>query len=175
LKKVRLNLKRGARSWSFVIYDSSESAYYLRNEPVYSPDSEEEYRKVVVLKPGEIIEAEWMGAEWVYDDEVIPGFGAAATSSHEKFDRVRVCKFTSVKEVGDKTKTGYLELYSGWIHSGCLPWRSEAASDDVRVTEIKGRIKSKLDFSKLFQGTSLEEEEIIEERKMMSEEPVVLN
>jgi hypothetical protein len=175
LKKVRINLRRGIKSWSFVLYDSAESAYFLKDEPVYVPDSEEEYRKVVVLRPGEVIEAEWIGAEWVYTDETTPGFDVPADMKHDKFDRVRLGKLSVLKGKDVSGDTNYLEIYSGWLPAESLPWREDRAPSQVKVTEIKGRTKSKLDFTKLFRGTSLEEEELIEERKMTSDEPIVLN
>lgn len=175
MKKVRINLRRGVKSWSFVLYDSAESAYFLKDEPVYAPDTDEEYRKVVVLRPGETIEAEWIGAEWVYGDETSPGFDVPTDMIHDKFDRVRLGKLSILKGKDGVDDTNYLEIYSGWLPAGSLPWRQETSPDSVKVTEIKGKIKSKLDFSKLFRGTSLEEEELIEERKMVSDEPLVLN
>ncbi len=163
------------KSWSFVLYDSAESAYYLKDEPVYAPDTEEEYRKVVVLRPGETIEAEWIGAEWVYGDETSPRFDCPTDMMHDKFDRVRLGKLSVLKGKDNGEDTNYLEIYSGWVPAGSVPWRAAGSPTQVKVTEIKGRTKSKLDFSKLFRGTTLEEEELIEERKMSSEDPIVLN
>ena len=69
MKKVRLNLKRGSKPWSFTLYDSAESAFYLKDEPPYPDGFEEDYRKIVTLKPGEVLEVEWIGSEWVFVDD----------------------------------------------------------------------------------------------------------
>ena len=70
MKKVRLNLKRGVKKpWSFTLYDSAESAFYLKDEPPYPDGFEEEFRKIVSISPGDILEIEWVGSEWVFSDE----------------------------------------------------------------------------------------------------------
>lgn len=150
MKKVRLNLKKGVKSWSFVLYDSAESAYYLRDEPVMD-DEVEEYRRTVTINRGETIEAEWLGAEWIYDEDCIDPAG------YEKFDRVRLGKIVNLKSLHSPAK--YLELYSGWVTPGEFPWKSDDARTDVRITPLKGKSTSKLDFSKLFLSYSEDPEE----------------
>lgn len=174
MKKIRISLLRGRKTWSFVLHDSSESAFYLKDEPALS-EGDDEYRKVVVLKSGDHLEVEWSGSEWVYADETVPSFLTPFDLIYDKFDRVRVGKMTMVKGVDGKKDTAYLEIYSGWVVGGAVPWRQEDAEDGLRITPIKGRMRSKMDFSKLFKGTALEDDELAEEKKMMGEEPVVLN
>lgn len=154
MKKIRLNLKRGVKSWSFTLYDSVESAYYLKDEPVMD-DEVEEYRRVVTVKRGEIIEAEWLGAEWVYDEDV-----GHDSKQYRKFDRVRLGKISNLKHSSPgTTSTKYLELYSGWVSNVEFPWTPDDSRGDIKITRINGKSASKLDFSKLFLRHSDETEE----------------
>jgi len=157
VKKVRLNLKRGVKTpWSFTLYDSAESAYYLKDEPPYPDGFEEEYRKVVSLNPGDILEVEWVGSEWVFPDEnedFLRKHVSLQASVYDKYDKVRVGKITPVK--GAEEKMGYLEVYSGWIFGGDVPWSPKAAQDGLKITEVKGKIVSKFDFPKLFSDPAM--------------------
>lgn len=152
MKKVKLNLKRGVRSWSVTVYDSVESAFYLKDEPLFD-DEIEEYRRTVTLLPGEFLEMEWIGSEWVYNDEVLKSSADSprlSTISIHKFDNVRIGKSFPIK--GTIQKTSCVELYSGWVDAHSVQWR-EDPQRDVRITPIKGRMRSKFDFSKLFSDT----------------------
>lgn len=157
MKKVRLNLKRGTKkSWSFTLYDSAESAYYLKDEPPYPDGFEEEYRKVISLNPGDILEVEWVGSEWVFPDEnedFLRRPVSLSASVYDKYDKVRVGKITPVK--GSEEKMGYLEVYSGWIFGGDIPWSSKAGHEGLKITEVKGKIVSKFDFPKLFSDPAM--------------------
>lgn len=124
-----------------MLYDSAESAYYLKNEPVMD-DEIEEYRKTVTIEKGEIIEAEWLGAEWVYGEE------EEDHTKYHKFDKIRLGKISRLKN--NITQTKYLELYSGWVDGVEFPWSSDKSRNDIRITKINGKVISKLDFSKLF-------------------------
>ena len=156
MKKVRLNLKRGVRSWSFTLYDSSESAFYLKDEPEYDDRLEEDYRKVITLKPGDLFEAEWLGSEWVYNDDYADFFSRPAgtlDNSYEKYDKVRIGKISPMK--GTTQKLGYLEVYSGWVLGTAIPWAPEDDQTKVRISEITGKVISKFDFSELFKDAEV--------------------
>lgn len=158
MNKLRINLKKGVSSWSFVLYDSAESAYYLKDEPVYDDSVDEEYRKVITLTPGDSMEVEWVGSEWVYDDvDGDDSPSTISTSPNEKFDKVRVGKLTPVE--GDPYRSGYLEVYSGWLISSQVSLFREATQKMIRITPIKGRIRSKFDFSKIFLEQKLDDSE----------------
>lgn len=147
MKKARITLKKNQLPWSFVLYDSVESAFYLKNEHLKANDMT--FCKVVVLKSNDIIEAEWIGTEYVYLDESSESF-ENIDIQHEKYEKVRIGKMTPLKSIEDKG--GYVELYVGWLPSGAFQWTSDDTRDDVKITQIKGRVRSKLDFSKLFEG-----------------------
>lgn len=151
MKKVRLSLRRGVKSWSITLYDSVESAYYLKDEPFEENSSMiEDYRRVVTLSPGETLEVEWCGSEWVYDDDhLVEGAHSNKLSPFflHKFDDVRIGKSTPMK--GEDIPTSRLSVYSGWVVGSSIDWK-KGLSAAVRITPIKGRMRSKFDFSKLF-------------------------
>jgi len=156
VKKVRLNLKRGSKPWSFTLYDSAESAFYLKDEPPYPDGFEEEYRKIVSLRPGDILEVEWVGSEWVFADEgedFLFNPITLSSTDYDKYDKVRVGKITPAK--GAEEKMGYLEVYSGWIFGGDIPWRPKDSRDGLKITEVKDAVVSKFDFPKLFSDPSM--------------------
>ena len=157
MKKVRLNLKRGVKKpWSFTIYDSAESAFYLKDEPPYPDGFEEEYRKIVSIGPGDILEVEWLGSEWVFLDEGEDFLFKSLTppSPYDKYDKVRIGKITPLK--GTEEKMGYLEVYSGWCFGGTVPWSSKTSNQvGLKIIEVKGSVVSKFDFPKLFSDPSM--------------------
>lgn len=172
MKKVRLNLKRGVKSWSFVLYDSAESAFYLKDEPFYGDDVDE-YRKVVSLKPGESLEAEWVGSEWIYPEEVGNELPSPDAKPQQKFDKVRVAKMIPIK--GSSQKTGLLELYIGWIQGGDVKWSPDDTQSKVRITPLRGKSGSKVDFSRLFVKYETDEGDAESVGQAAPDDPVVLN
>lgn len=169
MKKVRITLKRGAAPWSFTLYDSSESAYYLKDEPPYPDGFEEEYRKIISLKYGEILEAEWIGSEWVFAEDhsdFLQKPIQANSHEHDKYDKVRVGKITPTK--GSEEKLGYLEVYSGWTFGGGIPWSQKTARAGIKVIEIKDNLQSKFDFQKLFSDPTMGLLQQLEEEQPLS-------
>lgn len=158
MKKVRLSLKRGSKPWSFILYDSAESAYFLKDEPLYPDGFEEEYRKIITLNKGDILEVEWVGSEWVFEDEHEDFLRKPVVLRPEvfdKYDKVRVGKITPIKGTEEEEKMGYLEVYAGWTFGGTVPWSAETTSHGLKITEVKGRIRSKFDFPKLFSDPTI--------------------
>jgi hypothetical protein len=170
VKKVRLSLKRGSKPLSFTLYDSAESAFYLKDEPPYPDGFEEDYRRVVTLKPGEILEVEWIGSEWVFADDLEDFLYKPLlfnNNAYDKYDKVRVGKISPLK--GSEQKLGYLEVYAGWILGGHVPWESQVHQNGLKITEVKGRIQSKFDFPKLFSDPSMGLLQQQEEEQPLSE------
>jgi hypothetical protein len=155
VKKIRINLRRGIKTWTFVLYDSAESAFYLKEE---LPEVDDEHCKIVRFESGDVAEVEWLGSEWVYEDEMTQDATEKTRLrlDHEKYDKVRIGKMSKSKTRSNDQKTDYVELYSGWIPSGVIPW-SEVDQKPIRVIPIKGKIQSKLDFSKLFSEETVED------------------
>lgn len=146
VKKIRITLNRGIKNWSFTLYDSAESAFYL-GEETQVEYQEEEYKKTITLGPKEIIEIEWVGAEWVYDD----GIMSPVTVMHRRFDKILLGKITPVQT--KNSKSSLLETYSGWIPGDQVTWGSEICREGVKMTPVKGKMVSKIDLSGLFSSS----------------------
>lgn len=145
MKKIRITLQKNQDRWTFVLYDSVESAFYLKNEELKPNDLA--YCKIITLLPQETLEVEWMGMECVYLEESAE-HKTSDSMSHEKFEKVRLGKLSLNKKI-DKLG-GYIELYSGWLPEGTLDWTAQMSRDDIQTTLIKGRVRHKLDFDNLF-------------------------
>ena len=146
MKKARINLNKGVKSWSFFIYDSSESAFYLK-DLADDEDFDEEYRRSIVIKRGDFVEIEWMGSEWIHHEE---------TGRDEKYDMIRLAKLVAEE---NSRATGYIEIYSGWTSGSTFDWTGRHSHDAmIKVIPIKGRMKHRLDFSSLFSRQKNDEE-----------------
>jgi len=178
MKKVRITLKKGKPDWSFTLYDSAESALYLKDDPQYDDNFEEEYKTNLTLREGDIFEIEWIGSEWVYSDD--PDRLIEPDRVSDKYEHIRLGKLSSKSrrrdvrapaarpahirlgklssKSGVKDKLGYIEIYSGWIVGGTIPWcRSKGLP--VNAKEIKSKDESLIDFSELFRDDIDAEEE----------------
>lgn len=144
MKKVRLKPKRGCR-WSFKLYDSAESAYFMKDDD----RDRSEYHQRVGLPPGTFMEIEWLGAEFIYDEEAETPDGW-----HTCFDKVRLARVTK-KKTGNKDG---IVLATGWVLGGSIPW-SQATHDELRIFRINGEEKQELDFSELFKDLWRDSEE----------------
>ena len=118
MKKVQLSLKRGSETASFTLYDSVESAYYLKDEPPYPDGFEEEYRKIITLKQGDILEVEWVGSEWIFDDGK-NDFPRDCSVLFEKYDKVRIGKLLLSK--GQKKNLDYSRYTQAGLSKGTFP------------------------------------------------------
>jgi len=154
VKKVRITLKKGKPDWSFTLYDSAESALYLRDDPRYDDNFEEEYKTNLTLREGDIFEIEWIGSEWVYPDD--PDRLIEPDRLNDKYEHIRLGKLSS--KSGVKDKSGYIEIYSGWIVGGTIPW-GDTKGLPVKAKEIKSKDESLIDFSELFRDDIGAEEE----------------
>lgn len=155
MKKVRITLKKGKDPWSFTLYDSAESALYLRDDPQYDDNFEEEYKTNLTLREGDILEVEWLGSEWVYPDD--PDRLIEPDRLNDKYENIRLGKFSDRKGI-DK-KSGYVEVYSGWIVGGTIPW-NPSKGGTLKIKNINDPLESLIDFSEIFRDDlGVEEEE----------------
>ena len=173
MKKVRLSLPRGVRSWSLVLYDSPESAYLLKDDVENIVEVDEVYRRVVTLKRGEFLEVEWMGAEWVYGDDPDTIESPTENATFEKFDRIRFVKSKSSRTASESTH--YLETHSGWVITGTIPWYDTIPCTSLKITEIKGGNKPKIDFSLIFQSEEEYEEDDNQREERSSTDSTYIN
>jgi hypothetical protein len=149
VKKIRLSLKKSATYWSFNVFDSVEAAYYLREDPVDSV-AWKERATVMSLEQKEFVEIEWLGCEYYYVD-TNHGPNPKISLNHERYDNIRAVKMLPSDVTS--AKTSFVELYTGWVVGGAVPWTKQAAQKDIRIIPINEKVHSKFDFSKLFSAT----------------------
>lgn len=136
MKKLRLSLKPESKSWSFVLFDSPEAAYYMVG---HETQDEDDFCFNVSLSSGDFMEVEWTGMEFVYDEP---------SNDNMFLERVRLVKSYDTT-LGDITTSGYVETYSGWLAKGIIPW-NKRTHKDVKITRLGTRNKPRLDFSRIF-------------------------
>lgn len=147
MKKVRISLRDSNKSWSFSLYESLSYFVYLHGHAKINDN----HRQIISLKKGEFLEIEWIGADY-YQIDPISLFLNEKKDTHRpkynKCDQVRIGK--SARRSG-KNGFEYVTGYTGWVQGGIIPWSGKAASDVLKVIELKGRFKPRIDFSQLFE------------------------
>lgn len=149
MRKIKIALKRGTKHWSFILYDSAESAFFLREEEML--EDEDEYRKLITLKRGESIEIEWMGSEWIYlgDMHRKESPKSSENSRYEKYDKVRIGKLAPIKTKAGSQAATVIEVYTGWLLGDVVVWSQKKEIQGIKISEINSK-SSKVDFNKLF-------------------------
>jgi hypothetical protein len=147
MKRVRITTRKGHKNpWSFVVYDSVESAFCLRETP---PSESEEmgYSKTIEASRGDILEVEWMGAEWLSPRDL--GGPDETNVAPARYDLVRVAHAKS-DVIDERRQPKYVEIYSGWISGDALIWVNGATQNGAKITRILTEDESSFDFSVLF-------------------------
>lgn len=125
------------------MFDSPEAVYYLG---MSTPEPDGEYCCNVTLERDDFLEVEWMGAEYIYDGD---NSSFVETPESEMFERIRLAKHYGIQTPTNAIGGSYVETYSGWVSGGTIPWNGKRHKL-LKVTQIKGRNKPKLDLSDLF-------------------------
>ena len=150
MKKIRVTPKRGHASWSFRIFDSSESAYYTRGS-VNIDSLGDDISRLIDVGRGDRVEIEWMGSEWV---------SGLTPDVYDRFDNVRVVKMS--KRIG-RSGLPEIELYSGWVHPHVLRWTSGSTQNGARIFRLTRKSRSSFDFDDLFSSNDEDQTETREE------------
>jgi hypothetical protein len=153
MKKVRITVSKGSRGKDFKIFNSPESLYVWLNDPdlQLDPEMDPSLGNVVRLKQGEVMEAEWCGCEFVYEEDELL-FRA---------DYIRIGKLISAPTFfsGGKNVVG---IQDGWIMSDTIAFKSYT-DGLTRTTKLTPRSRHKFDLDELFSAReaydSMEEDE----------------
>jgi len=164
MKKVCLALKGRKSQWSFALYESAEAAYYLGADVVDIENvADDDYSHVVTLKKGEVLIVEWMGAEYIYDDEEkTMTEPSRASMKHHRFCCVRFVKLPALSKyqlVKELIHT-YAEAHQGWIAADVLVFNPEHTHDNLRLLKNNEELLSNIDFSNIFKDKDEKAEEI---------------
>lgn len=146
MKKIRISLRNSSKKWSLPLYDSLESFTYLYGS--LSKDST--FREIITLKKGEFVELEWCGVDYCQIDDfgIFLDEKVTRTQMAQRCDNVRIGK--SIRKSG-RSGFDYVIGYTGWVPGDVIPWNPRNAPDYLKVIELKGRFKPRIDFSEIFE------------------------
>lgn len=139
MKKVKVTLKPGSTGRKFFLYPSSEALYVWASALERGEQVQVDNIQEVVLEPGDFIEAELIGFEYVYDS-----MSDLSELKHKRLDLVRFGKAHQTQNaVGVEAS-----IHSGWVLGNMLPMKrySDAHIDVVPLSDED----AKLDLPKLF-------------------------
>ena len=148
MKKVRISIRDTTQQWSFPMYeelDSLEAFIYIYEDLTEHSMLQE----TITLKKGEFLEIEWLGADYCQIDEF--GLFLDEKISHSQmphyYDKVRIGK--SVRKGGHKGFE-YITGFTGWVPCNLIPWTARNTLGYLKVIELNGRYKPRIDFAELF-------------------------
>lgn len=166
MKKVRITTTRGSKGKDFKIFNSPESLYVWLNDPDLQ---EEDYLdptlgNIVHLKRGEIMEVEWCGFEYVYEDGRL----------QFRADYVRIGKLISMPTAFLDNKE-IVGIQDGWVTSDIISHKNKI-DESTRVTKLTNRSKHRFDLDELFAAREAYDSTYEQEKETESEEKdVILN
>lgn len=161
MKKIRITVNKGSKGKKFPVFNSPESLYvWLYDEEIRASNKlDPSLGTMIHLRPGEVMEVEWMGCEYIYEED---GLKARA-------DLVRLAKTMQVKTISTKKLVG---IYGGWTTDSIVRFKSEK-SEDVRVTRLTTKSKHRFNIDELFDSHGMSEPELDDD--MDSEKSKVLH
>lgn len=159
MKKVRITVSKGSKGKDFRIFNSPESLYVWLNDPDLQTDDDLDpsLGNIVSLKRGEVMEVEWCGCEFMYENDVLL-FRA---------DYIRIGKLISEPTFfsGGKSVVG---IQDGWVTSDMISFKS-SVNDSTKTTKLTTKSKHKFDLDELFAAREAYDElshEEVEESKI---------
>lgn len=148
MKKVRISLRDSKKTWSFALYESLSYFLYLHEHA----KADSKHRQIITLQKGEFLEIEWIGSDYYHLDPI-----SILLNEKNKLDKPKYSKCDHIRIGKSSRKSGrhgfeYVTGHTGWVQGGVIPWNIRAASENLKVIELKGRFKPKIDFSQLFEA-----------------------
>lgn len=143
MKRVKVTVNDGSPGRTLLLFNDPEGAYVWSMEAYDDPsivDSIPDVERVVLL-PGEYIEAEWRGCEYVYDGP-----------NHIRLDFVRLAKAGFPHNAAGLL----ISTHVGWVTDCIIPFRTYK-DDDIDVKSLSAG-ESLIDTSTLFNDHDEHEE-----------------
>lgn len=163
MKKVRITVSKGSKGKAFKVFNSPESLYVWLNDPELQEDDylDSSLGNIVYLRRGEIMEAEWCGCEFIYEEGRL----------NFRADYIRLGKLISSPTIftGGKNVVG---IQDGWVLDDTIAFKSY--SDGLtRTTKLTERSKHRFDLDELFSAREAYDE--LEEELVGDPKEVVFN
>lgn len=148
MKKIRITVNKGSKGKSFPIFNSPESLYIWLNDPELQSMSKLDptLGTTIILRPGEVMEVEWMGCEFIPED----------VNTTLRADEIRLAKTLKIPATHVKIKD-IVGIHSGWTNNEIFSFKNECG-DDVKVIRFQTKTKHKFDIEKLFLSRGLSED-----------------
>lgn len=151
MKKIRITVKKGSMGKKFPIFNSPEALYVWLNDPELQTVLKLDHSlgSTVFLRPGEIMEVEWLGCEFFQED------GQTFCLNH-----VRLAKTMKIKGLDVNKIVG---VHSGWVMNKILSF-SSGDDADIKRSKLTSKSKHKFDIAELFLSRGLIEKEDDEDK-----------
>jgi len=142
MKKIRITVKKGSMGKKFPIFNSPEALYVWLNDPELQAAQrlEASLGSTVFLRPGEIMEVEWLGCEFFQED------GQFFCLNH-----VRLAKTMKIKGLDVNKIVG---VHSGWVINDILSFNG-GDDEDVKRLKLTPKSKHKFNIEELFRARGL--------------------
>lgn len=146
MKKIRIVINKGAPGKKFFIFNSPESLYVWINDPELREATriDPDLGSIVTLKPGETMEIEWVGCEFIDDgDNVI------------RIDQIRLAKTMKAKLLSSNKVIG---IHAGWTTEDMISFKS-GSDDIIKRTRLTNKSKHKFNINEIFESRGLLEKD----------------
>lgn len=146
MKKIRITVKKGSQGKKFPIFNSPEALYVWLNDPELqtTPRLDPSLGSTVFLRPGEVMEVEWLGCEFFQED-----------NKTFCINQIRLAKTMKIKALDVNKIVG---VHSGWTTQDIIHFKSGDDQDTKRL-KLTPKSKHKFDIEELFQARGFEKEE----------------
>jgi hypothetical protein len=142
MKKVRITTNKGVSEKEFKIFNSPESLYVWLNDPELQSENgiDSSLGNSVRLLKGEVMEVEWCGCEYIYEQETLL-FRA---------DYVRIGKQIKSPSffTGGKSVVG---IQDGWVLADTISFTSKSDTK-TKTTKLTSRSRHHFDLDELFEA-----------------------
>lgn len=146
MKKIRITVKKGSQGKKFPIFNSPEALYVWLNDPELqtTPRLDPSLGSTIFLRPGEIMEVEWLGCEFFQED-----------NKTFCINQIRLAKTMKIKALDVNKIVG---VHSGWVMNKILSFDS-GNDEDIKRLKLTPKSKHKFNIEELFLARGLTEKE----------------
>jgi len=146
VKKIRITINKGSIGKKFPIFNSPESLYVWLNDSELHNTSQLDpsLGSMVFLRPGEMMEMEWMGCEFIDDGSQV-----------FRIDQIRLAKTIKAKSL---LLNNIIGIHSGWTTDNIISFKSGSDLDSKRI-KLTDKSKHKFNIDEIFESRGMNEKD----------------
>jgi len=146
MKKVRMTVDKDSSGKKIPVFSSPESLYVWLHDPELqdSQKIDPTFGSMIMLRPGEVMEVEWMGCEYVYEEQ-----------RTIRIDQIRLAKTIKIKSL---KSSGVIGVHSGWTSEEIISFKS-GTDGEIKRSKLTKKSKHKFNIQELFSVKGLESKE----------------